>query len=65
VATHALSASETLRVAVGHSESWIADENAEILALIRAQLDDATFERAWTDGKRMPVTQILELARPG
>lgn len=63
-AARALSASEALRVAVGHSESWIAGENEEIVELIRAQLDDASFERAWAEGETMSVEQVLALARP-
>jgi len=64
VAARALSASEAMRIAVGHSESWVADENDEILALIHAQLDDVAFELAWAEGTTMSVEQLLELAQP-
>jgi tetratricopeptide (TPR) repeat protein len=61
-AAKALSASEAVRLGVGHSESWIEDENQEILALIHAQLDDAAFERDWAQGSTMSVEQVVELA---
>jgi predicted ATPase/class 3 adenylate cyclase len=64
-AARILSASETLRDQVGHWESWIGQENDEILALIHAQLDDAAFDRAWAEGRTMSVEQALELARAG
>lgn len=64
-AARALSASERVRLTVGHSESWIADQNEEIFELIHAQLDDAAFERAWIEGESMSVEEVLELARAG
>jgi hypothetical protein len=57
-----LSASEAMREQVGHVESWIAQENAEILALIHERLDDAAFERAWADGRALTVADAVELA---
>jgi tetratricopeptide (TPR) repeat protein len=61
-ATRTLSASEAIREAVGHWETWIAGENDEILALIHAQIGPSSFDQAWTEGKTMTIEQALELA---
>jgi predicted ATPase len=61
-AARILSASETTREAVGHWESWIGQENNEILALIHEQIDDTAFERAWAEGRNLSVDDAIELA---
>jgi predicted ATPase/class 3 adenylate cyclase len=58
-AARALSASEALREQVGHMESWIPQENEEILALVHAQLDDGAFAEAWADGRKLTVGEVL------
>lgn len=60
-ATRVLAASESMREDAGQQEGWIAQVNQRILDDIRPALDDATFERAWSEGRGMPIDDALAL----
>lgn len=40
----------------------IRDLDAETLAMIRAQLDEASLERAWEEGRTMTPDEAIALA---
>lgn len=44
----------------GGSRSSGADRDAATLALVKANLDDATFERAWNEGRALSEDEALE-----
>lgn len=61
-AARILAASEAMREEAGQWEAWIAQVNQGILDLVRAALDDETFERAWTAGRALSVNDAINLA---
>jgi predicted ATPase len=46
----------------GASIPWTARENEETLALVRAQLDEASFEEAWKRGRMLTLDETAALA---
>jgi hypothetical protein len=60
-AANILSASEALREKTGAWENWYAKSIEEALELIRPALDDASFERAWSDGRTLSAEEALAL----
>ncbi len=61
-AAKVLSASEVLREEAGAVEGGYAQAIEEVLALIRPPLDEAAFERAWTEGSALSADEALALA---
>jgi predicted ATPase/class 3 adenylate cyclase len=57
-----LSASEGLRIEVGGGFPWLGDANEQTLAVIRAQLDEAAFNKAWREGETLTVDGAIALA---
>jgi hypothetical protein len=44
----------------GGRRSWAAERDAATLALVKANLDDAAFERAWNEGLALSEEEALE-----
>jgi predicted ATPase/class 3 adenylate cyclase len=61
-AAQALSASERMREEAGQQEGWIGAVNDAILGLIRTQLDQDSFDRAWAHGRELSIEDVLEIA---
>jgi predicted ATPase len=62
-ATTVLSASEALASEIGVDlNSWDPTAMPETFEKIRAQLDEATIEKAWQEGRTLAVDQAVELA---
>jgi predicted ATPase len=62
-AAQVLSASERIREEAGQTEGWIAGVNEGILAVVREQIDEDTFDRAWAKGQELTVEEAVALAR--
>ena len=60
-AAQLLSSSEAYDELGESSIPWIRDLNAETLAMIRAQLDEASLERAWQEGRTMTPDEAIAL----
>ncbi len=53
---------ESMREEIGGGEAWVARMNEETLAILRTQLDGATFAEAWEQGGKLNVDQAIGLA---
>ena len=61
-ATRVLSSSETLLEEMGSSPEWLRRMKEEMLATIRAQLDEAAFDEAWEQGRALTADEAVALA---
>jgi hypothetical protein len=62
-AARLLSSSRALYEELGASApSFGTDRNEETLAIVRAQLDDASFDAAWDEGLRLTLDEAIALA---
>ena len=52
----------TLREQIGIGEAWVARDREEALELVRAQLDEAAFSKAWEEGARLTLDEAVSLA---
>ncbi|WP_411277862.1 ATP-binding protein, partial [Gaiella sp.] len=57
-----ISCFEALSEEIGGGESWVARMNAETLATIHTQLDEAAFAEAWERGRPLTLDQAVNLA---
>ncbi|MEX0630251.1 MAG: adenylate/guanylate cyclase domain-containing protein [Chloroflexota bacterium] len=53
---------DSLRAEVGSGETWVIRMNAETLKDVRAQIDDATFTKAWDRGLALTLEDATALA---
>jgi len=61
--TQVFAAAEALREEMGASPyRWMEALNADTLARIRDQLDEATFAAAWEEGRKLTLDEAVELA---
>jgi len=62
-ATLVLSRAASLNEDTGFAlESWMSKTIDEALALVHAQLDDATFDAAWEQGEQLTLDEAVALA---
>ena len=61
-AARLLSRADDLREEVGGAPSWVAEQSAETLAMIHAQLDDDAFAEAWEQGRALTLDEAVALA---
>ena len=66
-ATRLLSLADSLDHEIGHSLgysylSWIAEVREQILAIVRARLDEDEFAAAWEQGRALTVDEAVTLA---
>ena len=63
MAVKLIASSEALRIGVGSSSLPLtANRNDETLAVVRAQLEEAAFAEAWTQGQGLTVDEAVALA---
>ena len=60
-AAQVLACFEVLREETGGAENWVRRENEETLAIVREQLDDASFAEEWTKGRQLGAEQAMAL----
>ena len=61
-ATRVLSASDALREEIGANVRWVAELNDDTLIAIRAHLDEAAFNEAWEQGRKLTIHEAVALA---
>jgi predicted ATPase/class 3 adenylate cyclase len=61
-AARLLGSAATLGQEVGIGEAWVARDREEALDLVRAQLDETAFSKAWEEGARLTLDEAVGLA---
>ena len=61
-AARLLACYEALCEEIGTKVPWVARMNEETLAIIRTQLDEAAFAKAWKEGRTLTVDEAVALA---
>jgi hypothetical protein len=61
-AASVLSGGEALREEMGASSPWLERMNEKTLSMIRAGLDEAAFDAAWEEGRRLTPDEAVALA---
>jgi predicted ATPase len=61
-AVRLIAASEALLADIGGGPSWLPADNARRLAIVRQQLDEASFSEAWKQGQALTVDEAVALA---
>jgi predicted ATPase/class 3 adenylate cyclase len=61
-AVQLLSASHRLYDEYGTSQTWVSHRDEETLEMLHAQLDDAAFEKAWEEGRKLTADEAVALA---
>ena len=62
VAAVLLAADQELREAIGGGFAWVAANNSETLAKLRTQLDEATLEEAFAQGRKLRPDEAVAIA---
>jgi predicted ATPase len=62
-AVRVLSSGEALLDEVGARSPWLERMNEKTLSMIRAGLDEAAFDEAWEEGRKLTADQAVALAR--
>ena len=61
-AARLLGCAAALSEELGIGEAWVANEREEALDLVRSQLDEAAFAKAWEEGARLTLDGGIDLA---